>query len=190
LPICPPSHSPPLCTKVFTSDAAGLPKGGQWLGEIGCGIVGTDEKGDTVLAYQLWWNKEMIENHKDGKGSRYGSKTATLEMVGVILPFLLMPEQLVGQHVVCRVDNMACVYGFQNYHMKGDISTSILIKALRMIEACLGNTIHVVHIQGVRIGKVKWQTTCPGKRAPASWKPKLYKDSNTYNLPQTKKLAD
>jgi hypothetical protein len=98
LPICPPSHSPPLCTKVFSSDAAGLPKGGQWLGEIGCGIVGTDEKGDTVLAYLLWWNREMIENHKDGK-VHYGSKTATLEMVGVILPFLLMPEQLAGQHV-------------------------------------------------------------------------------------------
>jgi hypothetical protein len=146
LPICPPSHEPPLCTKVFTSDAAGMPRGGQWLGEIGCGIVGIDEKGDTVLAFQLWWNREMIEKHEDSKGSRYGSKTATLEMVGVILPFLLMPEQLTNQHVVCRVDNMACVYGFQNYHMKGDISASILIKALRLIEACLGSTVHVVHI--------------------------------------------
>jgi ethanolamine ammonia-lyase large subunit len=41
---------------------------------------------------------------------------------------------------------MACVYGFQNYHMKGDISASILIKALRMIEACLGCMVHVMHI--------------------------------------------
>jgi hypothetical protein len=146
MPICPPSHSPLLCTKVFTSDAAGLPKGGQWLGVIGCGLIGTDEKGDMVLAYQLWWDKEMIENHKDGKGSRYGSKTATLEMVGVILPFLLIPEQLAGQHVVCRVDNMACMFRFQNYHMKGDTRASILIKALRLIEACLGSTIHVEHI--------------------------------------------
>jgi hypothetical protein len=67
-------------------------------------------------------------------------------MVGVLLPFLLMPSKLKGQHVVIRVDNMACVYGWANHYLKGDISASILIRALHLISAFLGSIIHVEHV--------------------------------------------
>jgi hypothetical protein len=146
MPIPQPNQEPPLCTKTFHSDAAGFPKNGTWEGDIGCGLIGTDESGNTLLAFQLWWPKEMVTSKKDSKGSSYGCKTTTLEMVGVLLPFLLMPSELKGQHVVVRVDNMACVYGWANHYLKGDISASILIRALHLISAFLGSIIHVEHV--------------------------------------------
>jgi hypothetical protein len=88
----------------------------------------------------------MVTSKKDSKGSRYGCKTATLEMIGVLLPFLLIPSKLKGQHVVIKVDNMACVYGWANHYMKGDISASILIRALHLISAFLGSIVHVEHV--------------------------------------------
>jgi hypothetical protein len=146
LPICPPMHAPPLCTKVFTSDAAGLGDKSVWEGEIGCGTIGLKESGDTLLAFQTWWPKEFVTKKVDAKGKRFGNKTATLEMVGVLLPFLLIPKELENQHVVLQVDNMACVYGCENRYMKGDVTASILVKALHLIGAFLGSVVHVVHV--------------------------------------------
>jgi hypothetical protein len=51
--ICHPQHPPPICTKIFYSDAAGLPKNSVWTANIWCGVVGLDEGSDTCLAYQL-----------------------------------------------------------------------------------------------------------------------------------------
>ena len=146
LPIPHPKEEPTMCTKSFHTDAAGFPKNGIWEDDIGCGLLGTDELGNTLLVYQLWWPKETMVSKKDSKGSSYGCKTATLEMVGVLLPFLLIPDKLIGQHVVVKVDNMACVYGWENHYMKGDISASILIRALHLIAAFLGSVIHVGHV--------------------------------------------
>ncbi len=146
LPIPHPLQEPPLCTKVFHSDAAGLQKNSKSSDRIGCGILGINETGDTMLAFQLWWPDSFAKQKTDSKGSRFGSKTATLEMIGVILPFLLIPKQLIGQHVVLKVDNLACVYGYTNHYMKGDICASILIKALHLISAFLGSVLHVEHI--------------------------------------------
>ena len=146
MPITPPRFDPPICTKVFCSDAAGFPKNGKWGTKIGCGVVGVDELDDTMLAFQLWWPKDLMTQRKDSKGSKFGCKTATLEMIGILLPFLLIPKRLERQHVVIQVDNISCVYGFENHYMKGDVCASILIRALHLIEAYLGSTIHVQHV--------------------------------------------
>jgi hypothetical protein len=145
LPIPHPRESPPLCTKNLVSDAAGFSKGSKWEGQIGCGIVGLDERGDTILAHQIFWPRKFIENDSDRKGARFGDKTCTLEAIGVILPFLLIPEKLTNQHIVCGVDCMGVVYGWENKKIKGDNCASILIKALHVIEAYLGSRIHVTH---------------------------------------------
>jgi hypothetical protein len=145
LPIPHPRESPPLCTKNFVSDAAGFTKTSKWDGDIGCGIVGLGENGDTILAHQIFWPRGFIEKAKDRKGARFGDKTCTLEAIGVILPFLLIPEKLKSQHIVCGVDCMGVVFGWENKKIKGDTCASILIKALHIIEAYLGSRIHVIH---------------------------------------------
>jgi hypothetical protein len=48
---------------------------------------------------------------------------------------------------VLRVDNMACVYGFENRNCSGDKSASILLQSLHMIGAALGSKIYVEHAE-------------------------------------------
>jgi hypothetical protein len=146
IPICNPPNHPPICTKVFTSDAAGLPCSSSWVGNIGCGVIGINEKGSVCLITQLWWPKAFITSQKDSKGKRFGNKTATLELVGIILPFLLIPESMQNQHVIFKTDNLSCVFGHQNGYMKGDECASILLRSLYVISAFLGCTAHIEHI--------------------------------------------
>ena len=63
-----------------------------------------------------------------------------------MLPFLLAPKLVAGRHVVARVDNLACVYGFENGQMKHDESASILIRTTKLIAAYLGSVLHVEHL--------------------------------------------
>ena len=88
----------------------------------------------------------MISFMTDSKGARFGSKTSMLEMVGITLPFLLYPNLLVNQHVVFSTDNVGCFFGWENMSVKGDETASILVKAVLLMSAFLGTTVHVVHI--------------------------------------------
>ncbi len=97
-----------------------------------------DEQGDTLIANQIFWPRDFIEKKKDGKGAKFGDKTSTLEVIGVILPFLLIPEKLRNQHIVCGVDCMGVVYGWEIKKVKGDTCASRYFKALHIIEAYLG----------------------------------------------------
>jgi hypothetical protein len=146
IPICHPVDHPPLCTKIFYSDAAGFPKQATWKSNIGCGVVGLDEKNDTCLAFQLWWPKDFITTKTDNKGSRFGDKTATLEQIGILIPLLLIPKKLTNQHIVFKTDNLACVFGHSNKGMKNDACASILIKSVQLICAFLGSVAHIVHV--------------------------------------------
>ena len=67
MPIAHPNEEPPLCTKVFHSDAAGFPKNGVWNDDICCGLLGTDETGNTMLVSQIWWPKELMTSMVDSK---------------------------------------------------------------------------------------------------------------------------
>ena len=75
-----------------------------------------------------------------------GTNLTTLETIGILLPFLLIPDQLKNQHIVFKVDNIACLYGWENKSMKGDIMASILIRAIHLISFYLGSTVHVYHL--------------------------------------------
>jgi hypothetical protein len=33
---------------------------GKWNGNIGCGVIGLDPDGNTLLGYQMWWPKGFI----------------------------------------------------------------------------------------------------------------------------------
>ena len=136
---------PTLRHKLFTADAAGVAEGEVNDG-AGVGGVGLDEDGIVITCFQYIWDNRMISFMSDSKGARFGSKTSTLEMVGITLPFLLYPDLLVNQHVVFSTDNMGCFFGWENMSVKGDETASILVKAVLLMSAFLGTTVHVVHI--------------------------------------------
>ena len=104
-----------------------------------------DEEGIIVCCFQEFWDNSMISEKKDSKGARYGSKTSTLEMIGLILPFLLMPDCMKGRTVVLTTDNISCVFGWENKAVKGDISASILVRVLSMISVVLKCVVYVQH---------------------------------------------
>jgi hypothetical protein len=65
----------------------------------------------------------------------------------MLLPLVVTPKLAVNRHVILKVDNMACVYGFENGQVRGDVTASILIRAAKIIAAYLGTVIHVRHVK-------------------------------------------
>jgi hypothetical protein len=140
-----PIAAPPSAT-YFVTDAAGFPDNAKWSGPIGCGLVGFNDEGSMIHAAQYFWPKEFIVNSRDSAGIRFGNKSTTLECIGLLIPLLTAPELLAGRHVVLRVDNIACVYGFENGQLKNDETASIMIRAAKLVAAYLGTVLHVEHV--------------------------------------------
>jgi len=146
LPISVLYESPPLWCREFVSDAAGLPESSDFRTSPGCGNVGFSEDGTIIFAYQLTWPKNFIMHCTDEKGVRFGDKSTTLEMIGLLLPLLLVPELFINLHVIMKVDCFGTVCGMHNRTAKGDNSASIFIRAAYLIAAYLGCTIHTEHL--------------------------------------------
>jgi hypothetical protein len=103
IPICGRPAGPPLFCKQFYSDAAGCKF--TWVNGSRVNLEVKEDAGVACLLIQeeqvTWWSdltwpRSFIEQERDEKGALYGSKTATLEAIGVLLPFLAIPEELVG----------------------------------------------------------------------------------------------
>jgi hypothetical protein len=82
----------------------------------------------------------------DEKGAMLKNKTTTLEMIGVLLPFLQIPEHLKNQHIVVKVDNIGCFFGWENLSVQGDNHASILTRTLYLVSSFLGCGIHLQHL--------------------------------------------
>jgi hypothetical protein len=143
-PISPRPCAPPLCFVSFTSDAAGF-KTTFCEEKIGLGCAGFDVTGTICFVLQLFWTPEMF-TAIDQKGASFGCKTTTLEMMGLIIPFLCCPHLVGGQHVVLKVDNLGCYYGWENKKVKNDTCASILIRSLILISSFLSCYIHIEHL--------------------------------------------
>jgi len=144
IPICHrPSH-PPLVHKTFTTDAAGWSKDDS-VSKVGSGCIGLDEDGIPCLAFQYFWQVKERSSFVDCSGKFLGSKTTFLEFVGVLIPFLLIPDKLCNQHVVVRVDNIGCIYAWENGYCNSDMLTSILVRCLVLISARISCIVHVLH---------------------------------------------
>jgi hypothetical protein len=76
-----------------------------------------------------------------------GAKSGTLEMVGLLLPFLTILQLLRGRHVVLGVDNTSVVYAWPKRYCKNDPETSLLIRTLHVLEAYLCCKIYVTHVK-------------------------------------------
>jgi hypothetical protein len=145
-PIPPRPCNPPLAYKLFVSDAAGSDEGAADMLDKGVGCVGRDEEGSIILVHQILWPDGFLYK-KDGKGVRFGDKSSTLEVVGLLIPFLLMTEKFKNQNVVLKLDNTGIVYGWENNSLKNDICASIFVRALKLIGIYLSCKIHVQHVK-------------------------------------------
>jgi len=138
---------------VFTSDAAGSKfdslKGERFFhnipGDRGVACVLSEEK-EIKWYCRTPWSKNLLETSRDKRGKYYGSKTTTLEAVGLLLPFLSIPEALAGKDIVFRTDNIAVVFGWESKSVKFDRTASIMIKAVVLLASFLGCRVFVEHL--------------------------------------------
>jgi len=149
LPICPMLAAPPIACKEFVSDAAGLAVTANFGSGPGCGNVGFAEDGTIIFAHQFTWPETFIRIAADEKGVRFGDKTTTLEVIGLLMPLLLVPELLVNQHVRIMVDCLGTVYGMRNKSASGDKAASVFIRAAHLIASYLGCVMHIEHLPRV-----------------------------------------
>jgi hypothetical protein len=63
-----------------------------------------------------------------------------------MLPLLLIPEKLQNQHIVFKVDNLSCVFGWENKKVKEDEMASVLIRTIHLIEGKIESRIHIFHV--------------------------------------------
>jgi hypothetical protein len=129
----------------FVSDAAGLAAEANPATGPGCGYFGFAEDGQIIFAHSMRWPKRFITEAIDSKGVRFGDKTTTLEMLGLLIPMLLSPELFKNSHMIVKVDCFGTIYGMQNGAAKGDTEAPILIRAAHLIAAFLECFLHVEH---------------------------------------------
>jgi hypothetical protein len=144
-PICSYYYAPPLRYKSFASDAAGVPFTAIFKENTGVGCIGFNEQGEIISAFQYFWKFSFVA-WKDSKGAEMGSKTTTLEMIGLLCNVLLNIDVIRNQHVVLLTDNIACYYGWISRSVKEDITASILIRCIGLLAAFVGSQFHVVHL--------------------------------------------
>jgi hypothetical protein len=100
---------------------------------------------EAVCAHK--WPKYLLTGQKNRSGIHFGSKSGTLEAVGLLMPALTEPAELTGRHVVLEVDNIGVVYGREKRHSKEDPETSLLLRCLHVIVAKLACKFYVRHVK-------------------------------------------
>jgi len=154
LPIPARPGRPKINSLVFISDAAGsnfvMQQGvrcpNNWENDRGVASISLLNDSLSFVCL-LKWPLPFLNHARDGKGAFYGSKTTTLEMVGLLLPFLTIPSFVAGKDVILEVDNIALWHGWNDRGVKGDVSASILIRALHLVSVYLGCRVFVRHVE-------------------------------------------
>jgi hypothetical protein len=140
-PIAHMHYSPPLGHLTFISDASG-----KTVDRSGCGCIGLSYDELVCFAYQLIWARNLFLKCVDSKGAELCNKTVTLEMIGILIPFLVIPEKLCNQYIVSKVDNIGCYFGWVNKQTANDEMASIVIRSLHLISNYLSCIVHMEHL--------------------------------------------
>jgi hypothetical protein len=152
IPPRPKNHLPSAL--VFASDASGaqfakfndrfvtLP----YEGERGAVSINAIEEDDIWFCARIYWPRSFLLLHRDSLDHAYGCKSATLEAVALILPFICCPHLLVNREVTLLTDNEALVFGWEKRRVAHDNSASILIRCLHIISAFLGASVEIGHL--------------------------------------------
>ncbi len=112
----------------------------------GVASIGFDETGLT-FAGGMRWPGELLKFWKDRNGKFFGTKSTILETVGLLVPFITKPKIVKNQFVRLFVDNTNVIYGWERRGCACDAETSVLIRALHLIEAKLECKIFVEHMR-------------------------------------------
>ena len=138
---------------VFYSDAAratfSMIKGQRYYHDnVGRGVscIGGENLESIWGWSRLSWPEGLLTHMKDEKGCWFGSKSATLEAVGLLIPMIVFPEYVAGKQLVFKVDNTAVMWGWYNGCVKNYKSASDVLKAVRYLGGLLGASIYVEHV--------------------------------------------
>jgi hypothetical protein len=154
LPIGQIFENPPIFPISFVTDAAGASWEMSDKGRINTTLSGDrgaaaveHDKNDIVSISIVRWPDSLMFISRSRENLRMSSKSATLETVGILLPFLTKPKELAGRHILIEVDNLAVVFAWEKRYSKSDPETSLLIRCLHVIEARLECKIYVTHLR-------------------------------------------
>ncbi len=162
LPIPGIIDDPPLSHLTFISDAAGASF--RWIKGKKINVTKADSRGVASIGYEgenvtflgtITWPESLLTTTVSSKNKMFASKSTTLETVGLLIPFLSIPWKLWGRHIVLEVDNTAVQYGLHKKYCKNDPETSVLLRALHVIEAFLHCRIYVQHVKRVSTDMAK-----------------------------------
>jgi hypothetical protein len=162
LPIPGIVDEPPLNHLTFISDAAGASF--RWIKGTKINTTKGETRGVASIGYDgdyisflgtITWPETLLTSAVSSNGKNFASKSTTLEMIGLLIPFLSIPWKLWGRHIVLEVDNTAVQYGWQKKYCKNDPETSILIRALHIVEAFLHCRIYVQHVKRISTDMAK-----------------------------------
>jgi hypothetical protein len=145
---------PPIVSVKFISDAAGSQTSNSSDRE-GFASIGFSLDGEIMYGRQLFFEKNVLKESFDEDGKCFGSKTMTLEFLGLLIPFLEIPEKLVNQNLILSVDNMGCLHSFVSFHSNTDSCASVIIKAIHLISVLLGCKVHIIHVPRVSTWEAK-----------------------------------
>jgi hypothetical protein len=148
-PLAEPHFWPPLAYDCFVSDAAGCNEHSHSEYTLGCGNIGVNCENEIIYVSQLLWPKGILQSKRDHEGKLYGQKTTTLEFLGILLPFVQIPNYVSGKYIVIKVDNTSCYYGWLNKQSAGDGTASVLIRTLHLLSENLCCDIHIEHLPRV-----------------------------------------
>jgi hypothetical protein len=98
--------------------------------------------------------KRIHSKSTENKGLRFGNKSLTLEMIGILLTFLLKLAAFKNKHVCIYTNNVACVYGMKDGYIKKVEYSSMFIRAIYLISGYLGMVVHVSHVPR----RLNWET--------------------------------
>jgi hypothetical protein len=154
LPLRNVHENPPIDVLTFVSDAAGASL--EWIDGVSVNSTVKGDRGAAAVGYKkdrvFWvgevrWPDRLLRSQRNRHGKYFGSKSTTLETVGLLLPLVIRPKEVCGQHVVLHVDNIAVVYAWKKKYCSGDPETSLLIRCLHVLEAFLECKLYVRHLR-------------------------------------------
>jgi hypothetical protein len=154
LPLRDVTDLPPIDVLTFVSDAAGASL--EWINGESRNTTISGDRGAAAVRYKgehiAWvgevrWPDRLMKGQKNRKGKYFGSKSTTLETVGLLIPIIMEPRTLLGQYIILEVDNIAVVYAWRKKYCGNDPETSLLIRCLHVLEAFLECKIYVRHLR-------------------------------------------
>ena len=153
LPIAETISQPGLAALTFYTDAAGASftvVGGKrcFHDNVGKGAacIGGTSLEDIWGWTRVTWPDGLLTSQRDEKGCFFGSKSTTLESIGVLLPFITYPKELRNRQLVFRVDNTAVLWGWRSGYVSNDATATEILKCVRYLAGFLGARVFIEHV--------------------------------------------